>query len=165
MSHDPADCMLSSIDNFIICLEGIKSSMDSIFARLENATQEEIDRVIVEEVNPTINKKLADMRSMLIKSLQSTYESATKLIDKLTPINDTSPTNLATVIQLVQSIKDFILGAYAIIMEFMTILPQHLIRLNDAIASLVAYSPPISGFDFSKLNIKMESITMEDITG
>lgn len=158
-------CMFAQIDSAIIQMQNTKKYLDDAFIALEGKAQEKIDEIIVKDINPTINAKLASIRSALLKSLQAQYQAFVALSAPLQTINDSDPSNLTKVIQFCKDVKDFLVGAFATLMTFMSELTTHLGRLTVAITDIVAYTPPISGISFSKLDIKMEEITMNDITG
>lgn len=157
--------MFSNIDDLITTLNSVKTYLDETCISLENKTQAEVDKIIVEKINPTINGLLADLRSGCISTLQSMYGAYTALAEKITPVAEANPTNLTSVIDFCLAVKDFLVAAYQSIVLFMTQLIAKLAELNTAITSLVNYTPPISGLDFSKLNIQMQSISLSDITG
>lgn len=164
MTHS-TPCMLAQVDSAIEQINRIKSGLDEAFIGLENATQEQIDEIIEEKINPFINKKLADLRQSLVSSLQEQYKTFVAFSETLAPVNSASPTDLGSVIDFCNAVKDFIVGAYNTLMQFMTLLPQHLLSLTSSINSIVSYTPPVQGLNFDKLDIQMEPITMEDITG
>ena len=164
MTHT-TPCMLAQVDAAIEQLQRVKSGLDDTFLGLQNATQEKIDEVIENEVNPYINAKLAALRASLLASLQEQYQAFLAFSETLAPINSASPTDLGSVIEFCNAVKDFIVGAYNTLMTFMTILPEHLTALTAAITDIVAYTPPIQGISFSKLDIQMEPITLADVTG
>lgn len=164
MTHT-TPCMLAQVDAAIEQLQRVKSGLDDTFLGLQNATQEKIDEVIENEVNPYINAKLAALRASLLASLQEQYQAFLAFSETLAPINSASPTDLGSVIEFCNAVKDFIVGAYNTLMTFMTILPEHLTALTGAITDIVAYTPPIQGISFAKLDIQMEPITLADVTG
>ena len=57
MTHS-TPCMLAQVDSAIEQINRIKSGLDEAFIGLENATQEQIDEIIEEKINPFINKNL-----------------------------------------------------------------------------------------------------------
>ena len=158
-------CMLAQVDAAIEQINRIKSCLDEAFIGLENATQEQIDEIIEDKINPFINQKLANLRQSLVNSLQEQYKAFLAFSESLSPVNNASPTDLSSVIDFCLAVKDFLIGAYNTLMQFMTLLPQHLLSLTASINSIVSYTPPIQGLSFDKLDIQMEPITMEDITG
>lgn len=164
MSHQKP-CMFSQVDNAIEELSRVKKNLDECFITLGNMSQEAIDTYIEEKVNPTINKKLEELRESLLESLRQQYQAFKTCSESLDPINSASPTDLGSVISFCNAVKDFIIGAYDLLMTFMTLLPEHLVRLTSAIVELVTYTPPISGINFDKLDIQMEPIKLSDITG
>lgn len=164
MTHT-TPCMLAQVDAAIEQIDKVKQGLDNAFIGLQDATQEQLDRVIEEQINPYINAKLADLRQSLISSLQEQYKTFLAFSETLAPINNASPTDLSSVIEFCLAVKDFIIGAYNTLMQFMTLLPEHLTRLTASITSIAAYTPPVQGLNFDKLNIQMQPITMADITG
>lgn len=163
------ECMLSCIDDFIETLQSVKVSLDQSFQYLNDKTQEEIDEIIVNKINPEINSKLSELRTTLIQSLKSMYNNILELSESLKPVVDSDPLafnldNLQAIIDAVMAIKNFLIKAYQSIINFMVLLSEHLVRLNNAISSVVSYSPQIS-FNIDKLDIKMDPITLDDIIG
>ena len=157
--------MFSYIDATIEQLNGIKSSLDAQFLQLQGATQEYVDKVIVNEINPNINSLLAKIRASVISSGQAMYAQYQKLTQLIAPVAEANPTDLSKVIDFCLAVKDFLIAAYETLTNFLIELTQKLVELNLAIASLVAYVPPITGISFDKLNIQMEPIQLSDITG
>ena len=170
---------LSCIDTFCDSIDALKKSLDETFkfdlsidATDEiDKVQSKIDDVIVTKINPTINAQLAESRAFLIDSLHSLYEKQMKLMSLMKPVNDTSPTNLSSVITFCQKVKDFLVGAYEELVVFIPNLMNKLIKLSSKINELVNWRPSISadikykGLNFDKLDIKCEPITLSDITG
>lgn len=157
--------MFSYIDSTIEQLNAIKTSLDAQFLRLQGATQEAVDDIIVNEINPTINSLLAKIRAQVISSGQTMYSQYQKLTQTITPVVESNPTNLSSVINFCLAVKDFLVVAYETLSNFLVELTSKLVQLNLAIASIVAYTPPITGVNFDKLDIKMEPIQLSDITG
>ena len=158
-------CMFAQIDNVINQIDNVKKYLDNAFTALQNSTQERVDSIIEEDINPTVNAKLADMRATLLSSLQQQYQAFQAFSQSLEPISSGEPTNLSKVIEFCFAVKDFLVGAYSTLMQFMTQLTAHLVSLTAAIESISGYTPPIQGISFDKLDIHMEPITMADITG
>lgn len=157
--------MFAQIDSAIDDINSVKTYLDNAFIAVQDKTQEYIDEVIEEDINPYVNAKLAKIRELLLKSLQQQYQAFQSLSSLLSPIESSSPTDLGKVIEFCMAVKDFLVGAYSSLMQFMTQLTISLARLTDAITGIVTYTPPIQGISFSKLNIQMEPIRISDITG
>lgn len=162
-SNNP--CMFAQIDSAIVQMENVKKYLDDAFSAIQDATQAKVDEIIVNDINPRVNAKLAEIRASLLKSLQAQYQSFLSFSELLSPISTASPTDLSKVIQFCKDVQKFLVGAYATLMTFMTQLTSHLTRLTGAISSMVSYTPPISGISLDKLDIQMESISISDITG
>lgn len=158
-------CMFSQIDAAIEQMENVKKYLDNSFSALQNATQERVDSIIENDINPEVNAKLAQIRSLLLKSLQEQYKTFQSFSELLEPINSSSPTDLSKVITFCLAVKDFLVGAYSALMQFMTKLTEHLVRLTAAISDMVSYTPHVQGISYDKLNIQMEPITISEITG
>ena len=167
MSHDPTNCMLSSIDSTIDTLHALTDSWDVMFTQLQERqlSQAEFDEYIRTKVNPAINARLASIRATLLSALQSLYKQFKIVSDSVSPITEADPTDLQSVIAAVKNIIEWFKKAYEALQEFLTLLPSHLIDLTDAISSVVSYTPPIHGYDTGALSIHMEPITMADIKG
>lgn len=166
--QDP--CMLSQVDEAIEQLERYKTYLDNAFNALAKASQEKVDEIIESDINPYINQKLADLRESLVSSMQEQYQAFKAFSASLKPIFNTDPTtfsidNFSALIEWCVAVKDFLVGAYNTLQQFMVLLPAHLERLSNAIADIVAYTPPSLGVSFDKLDIHMEPISMADITG
>ena len=157
--------MFAQIDAAIDEINNVKTYLDNAFDAMHDKTQEYVDEVIEEDINPFVNAKLAQIRSLLLKSLQQQYQAFQSLSSLLSPIDGASPTDLGSVIDFCLSVKDFLVGAYSTLMQFMSQLTLALAKLTAAITSIVNYTPPIQGISFSKLDIQMEPITLADITG
>ncbi len=163
-------CMLSQVDEAIEQMERFKTYLDNAFNALANASQEKVDEIIENDINPYINQKLADLRASLVSSMQEQYKAFKEFSESLKPIFESDPSsfsieNFAALIEWCIAVKDFITKAYNTLQQFMILLPSHLARLSSAIADIVAYTPPSLGVSFDKLDIHMESISMSDITG
>ena len=170
MAEIHENCPFAVIDSFILMLESTKKTLDDTFKGLEGMTQQEIDKIIVNEINPTINASLQSARDSLVDSLQKMYTGMLKLKEKLLPVEKSDPTafslsNLTAIIDAVMALKDLVLTMYDSILQFTVLLTQHIADLSLAISSLTAYRPPIKGINFDKLDIKCPSISMSDITG
>lgn len=164
------NCPFSAIDNFIILLEDTKTALDKTFESLQGMTQAQVDKIIIEEINPSVNAGLKKGRDNLLSSLQSMYSGMLKLKEKLTPIEQSDPTafslnNLTAIIDAVVAIKDFLLTAYDQFLLFTVKLTEHVSRLTAAINDLVSYTPNVQGISFDKLDISVEPISFDDITG
>lgn len=157
--------MFSSIDNAIIQLDNFKSFLDAKFAGLEKMTQAQIDDYIENTLNPELNSQLASIRANIVSTLKSMYSGYLKLVEKIQPIADAEPTDLGDVISFCNDIKAFITSMYSEVLLFVTQLTSKLADLTVSITSLVAYRPSIQGINFDKLNLSMETITIQDITG
>lgn len=157
--------MFAQIDSAIDDINSVKTYLDNAFMAVQNKTQEYVDEVIEEDINPYVNAKLAKIRELLLKSLQQQYQAFQSLSSLLSPIEGASPTDLGSVIEFCTAVKDFLVGAYSSLMQFMSQLTIALAKLTAAITSIVNYTPPIQGISFSKLDIQMEPITLADITG
>lgn len=157
--------MFAQIDSAIDDINSVKTYLDNAFMAVQNKTQEYVDEVIEEDINPYVNAKLAKIRELLLKSLQQQYQAFQSLSQLLSPIESASPTDLGSVIEFCIAVKDFLVGAYSSLMQFMAQLTVALAKLTAAITSIVTYTPPIQGISFSKLDIQMEPITLADITG
>lgn len=157
--------MFAQIDSAIDDINSVKTYLDNAFMAVQNKTQEYVDEVIEEDINPYVNAKLAKIRELLLKSLQQQYQAFQSLSSLLSPIESSSPTDLGSVIEFCTAVKDFLVGAYSSLMQFMAQLTVALAKLTAAITSIVNYTPPIQGISFSKLDIQMEPITLADITG
>ena len=157
--------MFAQIDSAIDDINSVKTYLDNAFMAVQNKTQEYVDEVIEEDINPYVNAKLAKIRELLLKSLQQQYQAFQSLSSLLSPIESSSPTDLGSVIEFCTAVKDFLVGAYSYLMQFMAQLTVALAKLTAAITSIVNYTPPIQGISFSKLDIQMEPITLADITG
>lgn len=165
MTHK-VPCMFQQIDDAISEIESVKVYLDNAFQALENKTQEQIDKIIVEDINPYINSKLSKIRNKLLSSLQQQYAAFQSESSALEPISMAEiSANLEKLAKFCTAVKDFLVGAYTTLMEFTTQLTAHLVSLTAVITDICTYTPPISGISFSKLHIEVEPITMEDITG
>lgn len=157
--------MLSQVDAAIVQIENVKKLLDDAFIGLEKATQDKIDEVIENDINPKVNAKLAEIRASLLATLQEQYAQFSSGTSALQPIYEATITNITNVIEFCKKVQAFICGAYATLLEFMGVLITHIARLTDAINSIVTYVPPIQGISFDKLDIQMQPITLADITG
>lgn len=157
--------MFAQIDSAIDDINSVKTYLDNAFMAVQNKTQEYVDEVIEEDINPYVNAKLAKIRELLLNSLQQQYQAFQSLSSSLSPIESASPTDLGSVIEFCTAVKDFLVGAYSSLMQFMSQLTVALAKLTAAIAGIVSYTPPIQGISFAKLDIQMEPITLADITG
>ena len=166
MVEETKPCPLQPIDTAIDGLEQFKAYLDTAFLNCQGQTQEWVDNYIETEINPYINQKLADWRKTLLSCLQDMYKKYTDCLEPAGSIMDFSiSADLTKIVEFLGLVKDFFTKAYSSLMQFLTLFPSHLARLTSAITEIVAYTPPISGISFSKLNIQCEPITMEDITG
>ena len=157
--------LFSFIDSAIEQIKSVESFLDEKFLQLQGKTQEVVDEIIVNDINPTVNELLNDIRESIINSGKACYNSFVKLQQKIEPVASANPTNLTSVIDFCLAVKDFLVTAYESITQFITKLTLKLAELTSAISSIVAYRPPIVGINFDKLDIKMEPISLSDITG
>ena len=168
MTEETKPCMLQSIDTLCDELDVYKAYLDGVFLGLKGKTQEEIDKIIVEEVNPYINKKLEEKRNALLESLQEQYKQHEDVQKPVKPISEFDiSANISSLVDFCKAVKDFIVGGYDSLMSFITLFPTHLTKLSDKSGELTNYTPPpeFSDIDYSKLNVQFEPITMDDITG
>ena len=170
MSDCQQPCMLSQVDEAIEQMERFKTYLDNAFIALQNATQDKVDEIIVNDINPYINQKLADLRESLLSSMQEQYKAFKEFSESLNPIYASDPSsfsvqNFNALIDWCIAVKDFLTKAYNTLQQFLTLLPTHLARLTEAITDIVTYTPPSMGVSFDKLEIHMEPISMSDITG
>lgn len=164
MSH-PSPCPLQPIDSAVLQLQTFKQYLDGAFSGIQQQGQEAIDDFIINEVNPKINSLLANWRQSLLSCLQEMYKKYTEAQEPITTIAGMDATNLTSCIELVKKIKDYLVGAFTALSDFLSLFPSHIAELTLAITDIVTYTPSIPGVDFSKLDIKCEPITMQDITG
>lgn len=164
MSHQ-VPCPLQSIDSAIQTINGLKTYLDNAFISLQNKTQEDIDRIIETEINTTINANLAKMRNSLLSCLQEQYKQFQDMSAGASSLNLELSADISKILAFCQAVKDWFIKAYSSLMTFIPLLTSHLIDLTNAITDIVAYTPPVTGISFSKLNIQCEPITMQDITG
>lgn len=162
-NKDP--CMLAQVDAAIEQIESVKKFLDDAFKGLEKATQEKIDEVIVNNINPMVNAKLAGIRATLLSSLQEQYAQFSDGTSTLQPIYEATISNITNVISFCKQIQAFICGAYTKLLEFTGLLITHIARLTTAITDIVSYTPPMPNINFDKLDIQMQPITLADITG
>lgn len=158
------------IDDFNKVLSGINTlvlaSLQGL-QQLDNMAQHEIDDYCI-RISEQINAELSEKRSELIKSLQQAYLSSNEIIQELQPLVNAQLTDLSSVINVVKKIIGFLSGPYQIAVEFVTILAPKLKTLAENIDDLIGIKdkiPVIGIYNYDKLNIYVEPITIDDITG
>lgn len=149
----------------------VKSSLEGL-ENLELYTQEQAQQIVDDlctRISAEINSKLANKRQDLIKFLKQSYISANEIIETFEPLINLSITDLSSVINAVNKIISIYTKPYQVAVEFVTVLTPKLVTLTNNISELsnikISVNKP-SGIDvnFDKLDIKMDPITIEDIT-
>lgn len=158
------------IDDFNKALSGLNTliltSLQEL-QQLDGIAQDKIDDYCI-RISDNINAELSDKRRELIKVLQQAYLSSNEIIDELKPLVEAKLTDLPSVINAVNKIIGFLSGPYQTAVEFVTILTPKLKTLTENINDLMGIKdkiPVVGIYNYDKLNIYIEPITINDITG
>lgn len=149
----------------------VKSSLEGL-ENLELYAQQQAQKIVDDlctRISAEINFKLANKRQDLIKFLKQSYISANEIIETFEPLINLNIADLSSVIDAVKKIIAIYEKPYKTAVEFVTVLTPKLVTLTNNISELsnikISINKP-SGIDvnFDKLDIKMDPITIEDIT-
>ena len=179
------------IDDFNIALSNINTLVELSLqglSELDNLSQEIIDDYCI-RISEKINAELDEKRTDLISGLTKTYTASLGILEEavkagfLTKNDDGSysittipkPTDIDEVLGVVEKITplfnkviNFVAGPYAKVAEFVVEIGERLPELTtniEKLASLKDSIPPIGNYNLNKLNIYVEPINPEDITG
>lgn len=179
------------IDDFNIALSNINTLVELSLqglSELDNLSQEIIDDYCI-RISEKINAELDEKRTDLISGLTKTYTASLGILEEavkagfLTKNDDGSysittipkPTDIDEVLGVVEKITplfnkviNFVAGPYAKVAEFVVEIGERLPELTtniEKLASLKDSIPPIGNYNLNKLNIYVELIKPEDITG
>lgn len=158
------------IDDFNDVLSGLNTLILASLRELEQLdgiAQDKIDDYCI-RISEKINAELSEKRSELVKGLKQAYLSSNEVINELEPLVESDITDLPSVINAVNKIIGFLSGPYKTAVEFLIILRPKLkilaANLND-LMDIKDKIPVVGIYNYDKLNIYIEPITISDITG
>lgn len=168
-----------SIDEFNKVLEGINKGTISYFSDLgdlSNQTQSEIQKKIDDmciRYSNDINSKLSSKREVLIQSLKQAYLYSNELINLLKPLIEIELTDLNSVIKALNLIIGFQKKPYETALQFVVYLTPKLLEVTANIDKLANIKNNIvlpdeaknMNISYDKLNINVQPITIDEITG
>lgn len=133
--------------------------------------QEEIDKICL-KVSDKGTNKLNSVRDKTVNSLHDKYVSASGIVGKLSSIVNAKPTDLGSVINVLNTIISLYTMPYnsalSYITAFTTVGAPLITQLSEKISTLnnIKDSIPVPDgmtVNFDKLNITMEPVNMDDI--
>lgn len=169
----------AKIDQINLALENItdtvKDNLEFVLKQ-KGEYNKEIQKKIDEKLiilSDKINAKLEVYRQDVIDCLKEQYLSSQYIMAFITPLINAEPSP-ENYLNLIKSIIGIITKPYEPIVQFITGLSPKLEELTKNINELATLSlqiqqemisQKIPNYDYSKLQIKIEPITMKDITG
>jgi hypothetical protein len=147
------------------------STIDDFEGMAQDKIQEEIDNICL-KVSDKANKKLSTTRDNTVKTLREKYVSANAIVSKLESIVNANPTDLDSVISVLNSIISLYTAPYKsaidYITTFTTMATPLISKLSEKVSKLSSLKDEIPIPDgmtanFDKLNISVESIGLDDI--
>lgn len=171
MNEDKFKC----IDNLNKKLENVNKTVLKAFDKIETSgpkieseIQKRVDIACV-KLNDTINPMLAKERELLVKVLKQGFLASNEIISTLQPIVQANPTDLGSVISLLNKIIAVFAKPYQTAVEFVTVLTPKIATLTKNINELNELKGkmpaiPDVNINYDKLNIHMEPISITDIT-
>lgn len=160
------------IDKINAQLEGLINYMDAAAADIETAIKnagtnaQEVANEKMAELSTKVNEKLSSSREQIINIFHDQYQAAMEKIKPIEPLLNIS-ISLDTVVSVVASIIEVITAPYQPIIEFTTQIIPKVLALSTNLQEIASYQPSInvSGVEVPPLDINVEPITAEDITG
>lgn len=160
------------IDKINAQLEGLINYMDAaaedIQTAINNASTnaQEVANEKMAELSTKVNEKLSSSREQIINIFHGQYQAAMEKIKPIEPLLNIS-ISLDTVVSVVTSIIEIITAPYQPIIEFTTQIIPKVLTLSANLQKIASYQPSINvpGVEVPPLDINVEPITAEDITG
>ena len=184
---------LDDFNNILSSINTLALSSLQGLSELDNIGQDMIDDYCIrisEQINEELDKKRTELISGLTKSYTASLGILQEAIDlgilkknddgtyTIVPIANipTSPEDILTeianriptIIKICNKVINFIAGPYAMVANFVIELTPKLATLTTNINNLATIKdsiPPVGNYNYDKLNIYVEPITIDDITG